>query len=406
MKILQINTSVNTGSTGRIAEQIGQKAIQNGHSSIIAYGKSEGGGSQSKLIKVGNRSDILFHGLKTRLFDLHGFGSKKATLTLVEKLKKINPDVIGLHNLHGYYLNIEVFFNYLKESQKPVVWTFHDCWPFTGHCTFFDSVGCEKWIDGCFDCPKTRMYPASYGLDNSKRNYARKKELFNGLDKLQIITPSRWLANLAEKSFLNEYTVKVIHNGVDIDMFKPDVSDLPASLKLRGKKIVLGVASTWDRRKGLEDFLKLNKVLSNDYRIILVGLDENQLKDLPSGITGIARTENVQQLAALYGMADVFVNPTWQDNFPTTNIEALACGTPVITYNTGGSPEAVDKQTGIVVGQGDTDALKAAIKEITQKDKSEYRQKCRQRALNYFNKEERFQDYLDLYERMLGGEKD
>lgn len=401
MKILQINTSVNTGSTGRITEQIGQKAIQNGYTSIIAYGVSCGSGSHSKLIKVGQQSDILLHGIKTRLFDLHGFGSKKATSTLVNKIANLNPDVIGLHNLHGYYLNIEVLFNYLIEIQKPVVWTFHDCWPFTGHCTFFDSVGCEKWIKGCHNCPKTRLYPASFGLDNSKWNYSRKKELFNGLKNMQIITPSRWLANLVKNSFLQDYPVDVIYNGVNIEEFRPDVFTLPANFPVTEKKIVLGVASVWDKRKGLEDFVKLNRILNNDYRIVLVGLDESQLKDLPSGITGIARTENLQQLAALYGAADVFVNPTWQDNFPTTNIESLACGTPVVTYNTGGSPEAIDDGTGIVVEKGDVKALKMAIEQIIDKDKSVYQDMSRNRALKFFNKEHRFQEYVNLYDRMI-----
>lgn len=218
---------------------------------------------------------------------------------------------------------------------------------------------------------------------------------------MQIITPSRWLANLVKNSFLQDYPVDVIYNGVNIEEFRPDVFTLPANFPVTEKKIVLGVASVWDKRKGLEDFVKLNRILNNDYRIVLVGLDESQLKDLPSGITGIARTENLQQLAALYGAADVFVNPTWQDNFPTTNIESLACGTPVVTYNTGGSPEAIDDGTGIVVEKGDVKALKMAIEQIIDKDKSVYQDMSRNRALKFFNKEHRFQEYVNLYDRMI-----
>lgn len=398
MKLLQINTTVNTTSTGRIAEEIGQTVMDAGHKSVIAYRKEGPADSRSKLIKIGNDLDMYLHGIKTRLFDLHGFGSKRATRGLVNEIEKEDPDVIGLHNLHGYYLNIEILFNYLKKVQKPVVWTFHDCWPFTGHCAYFDSVDCTKWKTGCHDCPLKTKYPASYLVDNSEWNFAKKRELFNGLENLTIVTPSRWLSELVKKSFLQNYPVEVIHNGIDTTVFSPSSENLPAELILRNKKIVLGVASVWDQRKGLQDFIKLNSVLGSDYQIVLAGLNETQRKDLPDGITAIPRTENVQQLAALYSAAEVFVNPTWIDNFPTTNIEALACGTPVITYKTGGSPEAIDSETGLVVEQGDIQGLNKAILKVSKNGKELYRSKCRMRAENYFNKDERFRDYLKLYE--------
>lgn len=401
MKLLQINSVLNSGSTGRITEEIGRTAVEAGHESFVGYSKMGPAGTISTGIKIGSEPDRYLHGLKTRLLDLHGFGSEKATKQFVSVINEIDPDIIGLHNLHGYYLNIEVLFNYLKKMQKPVVWTFHDCWPFTGHCTYFDSVGCEKWIDGCHNCPKKKMYPASYGLDNSKWNYAKKRELFNGLEQLTIVTPSRWLAELTRKSFLKDYPVQVIHNGIDTELFSPGRGRVPGALDENDRKIVLGVASTWDARKGLDEFIKLQNVLDDEFRIVLVGLNKKQLRGLPAGITGIARTENAEQLAALYSAANVFVNPTWQDNFPTTNIEALACGTPVITYNTGGSPEAIDDETGAVVDQGDINGLKKSILKISKKEKSYYQQKCRQRALNFFNKEDRFRDYLNIYEKII-----
>src|SRR5699024_8325988 len=222
MKLLQINTTVNTTSTGRITEEIGQKAMEDGYESFIAYRKAGPEGSRSELIKSGNEIDKYWHGFKTRVFDLHGFGSKRATRELVREINDINPDVIGLHNLHGYYVNIEILFNYLKDVQKPVLWTFHDCWPFTGHCTYFESVNCERWKTGCHDCPLKKNYPASYFLDNSRWNYAKKKELFNGLKNLTIVTPSAWLKNYVTQSFLKDYPVKVIHNGIDIDIFTPN----------------------------------------------------------------------------------------------------------------------------------------------------------------------------------------
>jgi len=401
MKILQINTSVNTGSTGRITEEIGQNIIENGFDSYIAARKVGPDGSKSHLIEIGNKWDTMMHGLKTRVMDKHALGSKRATQDLIQKIDKIDPDAIGLHNLHGYYLNIEILFNYLSEKQKPVMWTLFDCWAFTGHCTYFDSIGCERWIGGCYSCPKKNKYPASYFLDHSKQNYAIKKDLFNRLDNLTIVTHSAWLANLVNRSFLNEYPVKIMPSGVNIDIFKPGTDYLPIQVSDIKSKIILGVASVWDERKGLADFKKLAPKLDENYQIVLVGLTEKQILDLPEKIIGIARTENVQELASLYSAADVFVNPTWQDNFPTTNIESLACGTPVVTYNTGGSPEAVDDGTGIVVAKGDVQALKMAVERISYNGKNEYQQKCRKRALNFFNKEDRFQEYVDMYEEML-----
>jgi glycosyltransferase involved in cell wall biosynthesis len=401
MKLLQINTTINTGSTGRIMEEIGQKSISAGYDSTVAYRKAGPNGSRSAQVKIGNELDRYLHGIKSRLLDLHGFGSKKPTKKLIETIREIDPDIIGIHNLHGYYMNVEILFQYLKEVQKPVVWTFHDCWPFTGHCTYFDRVGCEKWKTECHTCPQKTQYPASYGLDNSKNNFHRKKELFTGLDNLTIVTPSTWLKDLVKQSFLQDYPVEVIHNGIDLNTFRPNKEDLPVRVQHVQNRIILGVASVWDERKGLADFKKLAPMLDEEYQIVLVGLTESQIRELPDKIIGIARTENVQQLASLYSTADAFLNPTWTDNFPTTNIEALACGTPVITYDTGGSPEAVDENTGFVVEQGDLEGVVQSLQTISEKNRESYREPCRQRAVEYYNKEDRFQDYIELYERML-----
>jgi len=395
MKVVQINTTVNTGSTGRITEEIGGKIMEAGHESYIAYGKKRSNPSKSKLIKIGTVSGRYMHAGLTRMFDLHGFGSKRATKKLIEKLRKIDPDVIGLHNLHGYYINIEVLFNYLKEVQKPIIWTLFDCWAFTGHCTYFDSIGCERWIDGCYSCPKKTRYPASYGLDNSKMNYKKKKKLFNGLNNLTIVTHSNWLAGLVKRSFLKEYPIKVIRSGVDLDTFSIK-KEKPQILKGLEKKIVLGVANIWSDRKGLNDFIEMNSLLGDNYQIVLIGIDNNLKKRLSHDIIAIPRTESVDELAEYYSAADVFVNPTTADNFPTTNLEALACGTPAITYETGGSPEAIDKDTGIVVDKNDVLGLISAVKKITEKEKSFYTDACITRASKFFNKKDRYKDYLSL----------
>ena len=375
--------------------------MQQGHESYIAFGRGNRP-SASKTIRIGNDWDFRLHALKTRLFDLHGFGSKKATKDFIKNVIGINPDIIHLHNIHGYYLNVEALFNYLKQANKPVVWTFHDCWPFTGHCSYFDGVNCFKWVTECHHCPNKKRYPASWFLDNSRNNYHRKKDLFTGVKNLTIITPSHWLAAHLKNSFLREYPVKVIHNGIDLEAFNPKQSaEIFEKYDLQQWPIVLGVASVWDKRKGLADFIRLREFLSENIQVVLVGLNNQQLNALPKGIKGIARTESIQELAALYSVASVFVNPTYVDNFPTTNIEALACGTPVVAYNTGGSPEAVDEHTGMVVEKGDIKGLAEAIHSIIEKGKEHYTPLCRARAESYFNKDERFMDYLRLYESLI-----
>ncbi|HZK96174.1 MAG TPA: glycosyltransferase [Prolixibacteraceae bacterium] len=401
MKILQINSSVNTGSTGRIAEDIGKVLLKDGHQSFIAAGFTERP-STSQVIKIGNQWDQKLHGIKTRLFDRHGFGSKNATLKLVKELARIKPDLIHLHNLHGYYLHIDVLFAYLNKIQLPVVWTFHDCWPFTGHCSFFDRYQCTKWQTVCHHCPNTKGYPASLGIDNSLRNYQDKQYIFNWLDNCTIVTPSEWLAEHVHHSFLGNYPVKYIHNGIDLEVFSPTVSSEStlANYQINNTPFILGVASTWDLRKGLKDFEELALRKDKPFQVVLVGLSKNQLASLPTGVIGIARTENTAELAALYAAATVFVNPSYVDNFPTTNLEALACGTSVITYNTGGSPEAIDAETGIVVEKGDVSGLYEAIKLVCSKGKDFYTGKCRERAVRYFNKEDRYTEYLELYKSM------
>lgn len=403
MRVLQINATVNSGSTGRIAEDIGLVLMNVGHESYIAYGRGNQP-SKSNKIKIGNQWDTNWHGVVSLLLDRHGFASRKATKQLINKIEELKPDVINLHNIHGYYVNIEILFDYLKKINIPVVWTFHDCWPFTGHCTHFDSVGCEKWKTQCQNCPKKSFYPKSLLLDNSFKNYSDKKQIFNQLNNLHIITPSNWLKNLVKQSFLSKFPVSCIHNGIDLSKFSPveNVEKLIQKWNLKDKIIVLGVANVWQLSKGLSDFVKLAEVLSDAYQVVLIGLTKKQIAQLPKNIIGIERTESIEELAEYYSLANVFVNPTYQDNFPTTNIEALACGTPVVTYNTGGSPEALDSETGIVVEKGNVNDLKTAIERVTSA-KTEYydKEKCRKRAEKHFDKNERYQDYLQLFKTLV-----
>ncbi|MEL7424983.1 MAG: glycosyltransferase [Bacteroidota bacterium] len=401
IKLLQLNTVVNSGSTGRITEDIGQVMMSHGHESYIAYGRGDRP-SQSNLIKIGSQLDVVLHGVKTALFDRHGFGSRRATEQLVEAIEHLQPDVIGMHNIHGYYLNIEVLFDYFSQVDTPVVWTLHDCWSFTGHCAFYSSIACERWRSLCHDCPKKSKYPRTYFLDNSRQNYQDKKAIFNGARNLHLVTPSQWLADEVGESYLSNLPITVIHNGVDTTAFAPQ-QELSSELAkgLQGRKVVLGVANIWDERKGLSQFIQLAERLPADYQIVLVGLTSQQVEQLPDTIIGLTRTESLKELADLYTLASVYCNPTFEDNFPNTNIEALACGTPVVAYHTGGCPEAVDAATGLIVAKGDIDGLAEAVIKIISQGRAAFEAPCRQRALDQFEKKDRYHDYLHLYERLL-----
>lgn len=400
MKILQINSTLNWGSTGRIAEEIGNVIKANFGESYIAYGRYHNR-SLSKEIHIGNKWDIFMHVLQARFLDRQGLGSQKATKDFLNRVENINPDIVHLHNIHGYYVNYQLLFEFLSEVNVPVIWTLHDCWSFTGHCTNYTFDGCEKWKTLCYECALKKKYPSSLFIDNSTKNFLDKKRFFTLPKKMILVPVSDWLAKEVAKSFLGKkYEVQVIHNGIDTNVFSP-IENKTFFHNKNGKHIVLGVASIWEERKGLMDFVKLRKFLSDDYIILLIGLNKKQCVSLPKGIIGIERTNNIRELAEYYSIAEVFVNPTWEDTFPTTNLEALACGTPVVTYRTGGSPEAISSETGFVVEQGDLEGVVAAIKEISFKGKSFYSQACRNRAIQNFNKIDRYQEYIELYKKIL-----
>lgn len=274
-------------------------------------------------------------------------------------MKEYDPDVIHLHNLHGYYINIEILFDALKQMEKPVVWTLHDCWAFTGHCAYFEYQGCDRWKRGCEECPQKHNYPASYLLDQSKRNYQQKKTSICQLKELTIVSPSQWLANLVKQSFLRRYSLQVIPNGIDVEIFSPMQTKIKDQYGINGKKVVLGVASEWSSRKGIQDFVKLADVLDENYQIVLIGRVYDKVDK--KNITFISRTSNRRELAEWYSAAEVLFNPTYEDNYPTVNLEAQACGTPVITYNTGGSPEGV--KMGWCVEKGDLLGVQHILKE-------------------------------------------
>lgn len=393
MRVFQINSTCGFGSTGRIAVDILKEVERNGGEGIIAYGRNSAPENINSY-KITTETDVKLHGVLSRITDRQGFYSTSATKRLVEKIREYNPDIIHLHNIHGYYLNVEILFNFLKEYNKPIVWTLHDCWAFTGHCAFFSFSECDKWQNECYACPQKKSYPTSLVIDNSRKNYKEKKELFTSPEKITLVTPSFWLKDLTEKSFLGKYPVKVINNGIDLTKFKKTESDFREKHNLQDKFIILGVASVWEERKGLKDFIELNEKLNEDRKIVLVGLNDAQLAQLPQNIVGIKRTNSIEELAEIYSAADVFVNTTYEDNFPTTNLEAISCGTPVITYNTGGSPESVDVGNGFCVPQGDIDAVVEAIKKVNG---------CAVDTKDKFDASKRYKEYVDLYKEIIGG---
>ena len=360
MKVLQINSVCGIRSTGRICTDIADVLTANGHECKIVYGRETVPEKYKKYaVRIGSNTDVKLHALESRLFDNSGFGSKKATNDFIKWVKEYDPDVIHLHNIHGYYINIEILFNYLKSCNKRIIWTLHDCWPFTGHCSYFTMVKCEQWKAHCSYCVQKHCYPSSILADHCKSNFERKRALVSGIKDMTLITPSKWLADLVSESFLKKYPVKVIHNGIDMSVFKPTESDLRKKYGLTDKKVILGVASVWDERKGLDDFIKLSDLLDRQYQIVLIGLSDRQLKKMPDNVIGIKRTDSVTELAQWYTTADVFINLTYEDNYPTVNLEAQACGTPCITYRTGGSVESVPEEN--IVDAGDISTIKSML---------------------------------------------
>ena len=401
MKVLQINAVCGNCSTGKIAVDLYNVLEENGHEGIIAYGR-RGAPEGVKTIKICGKINNLFHIGISMIFDNSAFLSTQATKRLIKKIDEYNPDIIQLHSLLGYYVDIKVLLEYLAKINKPVVYTMHNCWAITGHCTYFDYAKCDKWKTGCEKCPQKTTYPPSLIFDNSKINYEKKKQLFNNIKNLTLVTPSQWLADLVKQSYLKEKEVVVINNGINLQNFKPTKGDFRKKHNIENKFIILGVASVWEKRKGLESFIRLSEKLSDDFQIVLVGLNKRQLKNLPKNIIGISRTENIEQLAELYTTADIFFNPTYEENFPTTNLESIACGTPIITYKTGGSVESVDKEWGFIVEQGDVDSVLKIVKDLKGKPKKS--EQCLQASKKY-DKRLKFQEYVELYEKLLKEQK-
>ncbi len=394
MKVIQVNTVCGTGSTGKICMALYHLSEAAQITPYIAYGRNTAPATINSY-KIGSKSDFYCHVLHNFIKGENGFASSKQTMRFINWLQNLRPDLIHLHNIHGFYLNVELLFHYLRSIKVPVIWTFHDCWPFTGHCAHFDYINCDKWKNGCNTCPQHRQaYPYSIFKDNSKSSYLRKKNAFTGMPDLTIVTPSKWLADLVRCSFLKEYETLVIPNGIDLNLFQPASHTYVSS-----PKIILGVANIWTARKGVQFFEEMANLLSREYVIQLVGLSSKQVnyfrRKYPGKIFPVQHTQSIEELVRLYQQAYVFVNPTLEDTFPTTNLEALACGTPVITFNTGGSPECIAESCGIVVKEKTANSLVEAIHSLGNNSLITS-DACRKQALHYSD-QENFKKYIDLY---------
>lgn len=386
MKVYQINCDSGCYSTGKIASDLALSLINSGHESIVAYGRDYKDVGVPTY-KIGTHFGVYIHAGLSRIFDSCGLHSVIATKKLINHIKEYNPDIIHLHNIHGYYLNYKVLFNFLSKYNKPVVWTLHDCWAFTGHCAHFELAHCYKWKSCCNNCSCLNKYPRSI-FDFSRRNYKIKRKMFSNLDNLTIVTPSEWLANYVAESFLSKNKIEVINNGIDTEVFIPKKTQIFEKYLHTTKKILLAVASSWSEEKGLLDYYKLADCLGDEYLIFMIGLKKEQISKLPKNMFGIEKTFNVSDLVEMYSSAYAFINFTYEDNYPTVNLEAQACGLPVITYKTGGSPESCLPEQ--CIEKGDILSVSKLLKE-----------QLRVNMKQDFSKERMLDKYLQLYERIL-----
>ena len=394
MKIVQINSVFGKGSTGKICLGIAELLEKDRYDNCVLY--SNAGTDSPFGIRYTDNKFVKLYAIKSRICGNFGFNSVRETKSLIAKLDELSPELVHLHNIHSHNCHFEMLLSYLKERHIKTVWTFHDCWCFTGYCTYFDVVRCDKWKNTCNNCPQKKDF--SFFIDRSKKLHIRKKSAIEGLN-LTIVTPSKWLASMVKESFLKDVPVHVIYNGIDLNVFKPTENPLVSIKKSNDEKIVLGIADVWGYRKGLDVFVKLSEKLPENYKIVLVGTDENIDKQLPKNVVSIHRTNNQKELAEIYTVADVFVNPTREENFPTVNMESLACGTPVLTFRTGGSPEILDETCGFVVECDDVDSLEKEIIRIC--ETNPYSKEACVRRAKTFDQKERFMEYVELYKYLL-----
>lgn len=396
--LLQINSDINWGSIGRITEQIGILSISHGWDSYVVYGR-DSTTSSLNTIKVGSKFETYEHYVENVLFDNDGLASRRSTKRLVEIIKNLNPDIIHLHNIHDHWLNYDILFKFLATLEIPIVWTLHDCWSFTGGCSHYTVNQCFQWETECNKCKfKKGLLPI---IEQTGTHYHTKKKLFNSLDNLVLVPVSNWLEGEIRKSFLKEQRIYRIYNGIDISVFRNIKSSIKKKYGIEDKSLLVALATAWSEHKGLNDYKALATKLPKDVCLMLVGLNKKQISGLPDSIIGIERTQDVNELVETYSAADIVLNLSYEETFGLTTVEGFACGTPGIVYKSTASPELVTPKTGLVVKPGDIDGVATAVREILKKGKEYYTKACRERAVNVFNKDDRFADYIKLYDMLL-----
>lgn len=400
--LLQFNVYANCASTGRLAEDLGDVALSAGWKSYIAFGR-EFRHSHSELIRIGTKWDVYAHVLKTRLFDRHGFGSKRATEKLIKQIDEIKPDVIQFQNVHGYYLNLPVILSYIAEKDIPLIWSLHDCWSMTGHCAHFALERCEKWKEGCHHCPLLKDYPNSWGWDSSRRNYQEKKALIEAIPRLTIVSGSEWLADIARQSYFKNRDIRVIPDGIDTDIYSPkeDADELRKQHGLEEKFVILASGTAWPPYKGLADYVKLRETLSDEYVIVIVGMQQKEVDALPKSLIGIPRTKTPQELARWYSAADCVMSLSRLESFGLTPVEGFSCGTPAIVYNCTSTPELITPETGFVAEPGNIEDVKAKVVKMREIGKVHYTKRCREIALEKYDRNVCFRQYLELYNELI-----
>lgn len=391
MKILFVNTVYARGSTGTIIREIGSYLETHGHNYKVAIGR--GNDSDKHVYRIGNDVDMYLHALASRVTDRAGFYSKKATKDFLKFIREYSPDIIHINNLHGYYINLPTFFNFLKyEFNGRVIWTLHDCWAMTGHCTHFTCVGCDKWKKQCSNCPQTRNFPASYFIDSSSRNYKEKRRIMSGIPNVTVVAVSDWLKSVATESILKEYESIRIYNGIDLKKFVPIESNILAEHGIVGKKVILSVADGFDKQKGLPTLFAVAKGAPADWQFLIIGIEKKYVKSLPDNVIGMKRTSNQQELIKYYSAADVFFNPSLEETFGLVTAEAMACGTPAVVMNSTACPELiVNDDCGIVLNKN------ASTKDTINAISVAMSKKGSRKAAEFFSIGSQCQGYYNLY---------
>ena len=399
MKVLQINPVSGIRSTGRICLEVAKLLEKRGDECMILYGREHAGKEAEQYsLKCGNIVTNVLHYLTYMLTDNEGKGSYFTTGRFIKAIRAFGPDVIHIHNLHGHYINYGRLFRFLAKENIPVLFSFYDCWMFTGGCTHFDYIGCEKWKTLCSHCPNQSKYPLDrYLPDHSKKNYLKKMRAMQSVKKKILSPGSEWMEGLVRQSFLKENEIVTVQSGIDLGRFVHKDSDIAKKHHLT-KKIILLVASQWTMQKGLAYVKPLAEKIGDRYHIVLIGELRDKQFTLPDHVLHIEQTHDQEEMIMWYSAASVYVNVTLQETLGLTNIEALACGTPVVTFDSGGCKECVDPSCGIVVSRGDFDGLYEGIISVLENGGFSP-EACRKKSEN-FDKNQCYQKYLALYDRL------